>query len=113
MAYYKCNGGGSSDVYYLGAGTSFDIKSKFPNDYQKFTVDNFIIGISYATGTSGSYEQWGRDDVNAYPSKSYDATTGVFSIGGTYARYNPSAGGYVMCTIYPTAYLIMGKLKSI
>lgn len=24
-------------VYFLGAGTSFNIKSKFPNDYKKFT----------------------------------------------------------------------------
>lgn len=33
-------------MFYLGTGTSFDIKSKSPDNYQQFTADNFIVGLT-------------------------------------------------------------------
>ena len=76
-------------VYYLGTGTSFDIKSKFPDSYQNFTVDNFIAGgLSGNVVAAKSY----TDGISGVPvarangfsiSKSYNAQTGVLEISGS------------------------------
>lgn len=88
-----------SNVYYLGTGTSFDIRSKFPNDYSRLTANNFLCvakNISVSANGKGGYEihggSYASDDHIQYTSgsktsnvsKSY--SNGVLTIGG----YNTS-----------------------
>lgn len=69
---------------YLGTGTSFDIKSKYPNEYRSFTADNFICeatgNVSYGGGHGdangpGTVNTSGRMTAN----KSYNASSGVLT----------------------------------
>lgn len=39
--------------YYVGEGTSFDIKTMFPNMWDKLTVDNFLTGYGTCTYSNG------------------------------------------------------------
>ena len=69
---------------YLGTGTSFNIKSKYPNEYGSFTADNFICeatgNVSYGGGHGnasgpGTVNTSGRATAN----KSYNASSGVLT----------------------------------
>lgn len=67
----------TTEVYYLGVGTSFNLKSKFPNDYMNFTVNNFVVEpYTTSAGYSGWGEigksggGWGRVDVSGTASAS-------------------------------------------
>jgi len=73
---------------YLGLGTTFDIKSIFPNDYQRFTVNNFIAKNWYYNngGQQGyivhsSAHVQGRWSGSATTSliKTYNASTGILN----------------------------------
>ncbi len=78
----------SSNIYYLGEGTTFDVSSI--NGYQKFTVDNFLVDCgSYSI--SGSVTIVGRSSSNSTKlTKSYDAQKGILTIGN--ASLTTSAG---------------------
>lgn len=52
----------STGVYYLGEGTAFNLKKLFPNDYQNFTADNFIVQpVSIDVSTTGIHSESGED----------------------------------------------------
>lgn len=82
--------GNGTEVYYLGQGTSFDVKSKLPYDYDKLTINNFIIqpnNIYYNTGRKSAYPE-GRNP-HAY------IDGGTFSLSGSVTlnkSYNSSNG---------------------
>ena len=119
----------SSGIYYIGTGTNFDLKSKFPDDYSKFTIDNFIVVPTVNAGTSGNQGQYtGGYGQTYYASntklsltKTY--TNGVISISASlkitasatsrsydvdYPRskdYSPS----ISCAVY----LVVGEIKNL
>ena len=69
---------------YLGTGTSFDIKSKYPNEYGSFTADNFICEATGNVGYGGGHgNASGPGTVNtsgrATATKSYNASNGVLT----------------------------------
>ena len=111
-------------VYYLGTGTSFDIKSKFPNSYQNFTVDNFIAGgLSGNVVAAKSY----TDGISGVPvarangfsiSKSYNAQTGVLEISGNTQQirqgYDKAVNityGNAAQTIQTSCWLVIGEIQ--
>lgn len=68
--------------YYLGQGTSFNIKSLYPTQYMNFTVDNFIVDDgTYSVSCSATYG--GSASTSGKLTKSYNKSTGVFTVGGT------------------------------
>lgn len=112
----------TTEVYYLGQGTSFNLKSKFPNDYMKFDVNNFLV-VATNGGASASHSNVGYDS----PAKSV-SSSGSFSISksysngvlNAYASINTSAN--VICggpalgcsggnTASVMAYLVIGEIK--
>lgn len=118
-------------VYYLGTGTSFNIKNLFPDDYTSLTSDNFIIGVTNkpegggagagGDGYSGSVATGGSSSFTL--SKSYSASTGVLEISGT-EYYNWASLGYTMVgknannaqstnplQVTPFAYLVIGNIS--
>lgn len=110
------------NVYCLGTGTSFDIKSKFPNAYQKFTKNNFLVTISNACfeGRIAGVSD-GRDiigDQKGGISINYDNTTGMLAISPdrwyTNATRTSDGGwhGYDNIYFHPVyeAYLIYGSI---
>ena len=121
----KLDGGGGAHIYYLGTGTSFNIKSRFPNIYSTLTANNFIIGTNGAPSASTSYYS---DNVyhatsSAYTgfglSKSYNSSTGILSIGGnsytlrtcidSSATYCNDARTTGSATVF--AYLVVGTIE--
>ncbi len=111
-------------VYYLGTGTSFDIKSKFPDSYQNFTVDNFIAGgLSGNVVAAKSY----TDGISGVPvarangfsiSKSYNAQTGVLEISGNTQQirqgYDKAVNityGNAAQTIQTSCWLVIGEIQ--
>ena len=111
-------------VYYLGTGTSFDIKSKFPDSYQNFTVDNFIVGgLSGNVVAAKSY----TDGVSGVPvaradgfsiSKSYNTQTGVLEISGNKQQvrqgYDKAVNityGNAAQTIQTSCWLVIGEIQ--
>lgn len=80
----------------LGSGTNFNVSGY--SGYNKFTVDNFMVD---ATAVSCAAQYWWYNTnltqgANASGSsgiaKSYNSTTGVFSVGGTSASCSGSMG---------------------
>ena len=73
--------GANMAVTYLGTSTSFDIKTLYPEDYAKLTVDNFITEIQSVSLYAGKGGLSGDEirSVNNNFSKNYDATKGVYS----------------------------------
>ena len=77
-------------LVYLGLGTSFNVRTYFPNSYMNLTVDNFIVkGISHWNGGGSTglvcnevRNYAGRFDANDRLSftKSYNPSTGVLTI---------------------------------
>ena len=52
-------------VYYLGTGTSFDIKTLLPTvDYAKLTSDNFIVGCNTSSSTPRDNKRPGNADLS-------------------------------------------------
>lgn len=105
----------ASEPIYLGNGTSFNIGSLVPNvDYTKLTSDNFIVGVSALASSSytGSSKSYSGSILDGFTlTKSYNASTGILSLSGTYARASAKGndgGRYCTCTGYCTcfAYLI-------
>ena len=86
----------SGNIYYLGEGTSFDLKTIIPSvDYTKLTADNFIVEAqSKASTTIGGFTSGGpsSDFIQGSTTlnKSYNASTGVLS-----AHYNVYAIGHL------------------
>ena len=103
-----------SNVYYLGVGTSFNIKSKLPNDYAKLTVNNFIVGCNSASVNlfvAGNYAAHGGG-TNAWVSKNYTASTGILTVSNLYAKYEYGSASATMngsCF----AYLVVGDITNI
>lgn len=89
--------------------TTYNIKSLYPNDYQRFTDNNFLI-LMNSTGDVGV--QTGRNEWfsgQSYIGKSYNASTGILSV-SAYA-YSQDSGSR---TNYGgTVYLFKGTPKSI
>lgn len=121
------SGTNKSAIYYLGTGTSFDIKTLFPDvDYNSFTVDNFIIGTSSVPTTRSSwYGNWsnfpyGTGSFNGLNlEKTY--TDGVLSISGTsfVVQNCLSSKTNIFCadasatgTVTPYAYLVIGQIEN-
>lgn len=121
-----------SSVYYLGTGTSFDIKTKFPDDYANLTADNFIVkkantsDISGSSGAPAWSPDWkcngGGGDSIVSMSQSYNASTGIFNCSmtlkaRTYLILNqdggPRYGGYISTNIPVSVYLVLGEIKNI
>lgn len=110
-------------VYYLGTGTSFNVSSRFPNDYQKFTSANFIVGLTSVPYTEGQHIRDTGEYVCGFASglnlsKSYNAINGLLTIGG-YAQSvgmkhyenNGQVGGYGSQSGTVFAYLVTGKIN--
>ena len=111
-------------VYYLGTGTSFDIKSSFPNEYTNLTADNFIVETSsMSTGrqSAGSVNFYGSNGYfnssGGTISKSY--TDGVLQVSLSGLRVSASAdgGSGSISTTYnfnsPKVYLVIGNIGTI
>ena len=106
---------GSTDVYYLGTGTSFDIKTLFPNDYQNFTVDNFIIEPTKVTTAlvawNSTVQPTNTKNVNI--NKTYNQSTGTFTISNTGVAISigdaASSGGINDIKVY----LVLGSIENI
>lgn len=106
-------------MYYLGTGTSFDVRSRFPGDYQKFTTENFIV----CTPNSVSIEFKGGDrggtiTRNCSLTYTYSYSNGVLSIGGGgyWGGVNCDDGNGLTtwCTASTSgyrAYLVTGSIK--
>lgn len=113
----------TTEVYYLGEGTMFDIRSKFPKNYQKFTIDNFIVSCNYS-GSSAMYD--GTENFSKSsnvkippiaPTKSY--LNGILTIGNTSGQWwfnnfsdNHKFGGMVNA-VNIKVYLLIGEIKNI
>ena len=115
-------------VCYLGTGTSFDIKSIFPDNYTSLTEDNFIIGVQRkdaggnagdgGTGHSGSVAAGGSTAFEL--SKSYNPSTGTLTISGNIYYNWANLGGTMcvpvgsgtrqQCSVTPFAYLVIGNI---
>ena len=88
-------------IHDLGVGTSFNIKSMFPDLYMWATEDNFILCAESAgyveTNSQPGYSVDAHGIANGFTlTKSYDPSTGILTIGGAsqgvYLRAN--WGGY-------------------
>ncbi len=123
-SFWQINSNLASGVYYLGTGTSFDIKSKFPDSYQNFTVDNFIVGgLSGNVVAAKSY----TDGISGIPvarangfsiSKSYDAQTGILTVSGNTQQirqgYDKAVNityGNAAQTIQTSCWLVIGEIQ--
>ena len=101
-------------VYYLGIGTSFNIKTLFPNNYTTLTTNNFIVnpssGASFKDVSVGDL----RDVTTTINySASYDASSGIFNCSGN-IEHNIlySSGGIVNYGNLPLAvYLSLSPIK--
>lgn len=118
-----------NNVIYLGEGTSFDIKAKYPALYSKLTVDNFIVESTTASASGQSGGTVGKSgggfarprcsySATTTLAKQYNATTGALtcsvnvgvsgSIGGCEGdEFNNGGNGSGKCKVY----LIIGNIK--
>ena len=104
----------TTNVYYLGTGTSFNIKTKFPNDYANLTADNFIIQPSTLTASiyvSGGYAAH-MSGSSATITKSYNKSTGAFSISNTSKRYSYESAYADASVSNFKVYLVLGSIPS-
>lgn len=104
---------GNTNVYYIGDGTSFDIKTKFPDiDYTQLTKDNFIVELNDSYDyherqrSPDDYYWWGK---KIYLNKSYNASTGVLSAFVYAAAYKDSSLVYAH-NHKVKAYLVLGEI---
>ncbi len=80
-------GTGKYTLVELGTGTSFDVKSIYPN-YANLTASNFIcqvvsISVSGSATDNDAHNSSYNGGFSVTPSLSYNASTGVVTIGGT------------------------------
>ena len=117
----------TSKIYYLGTGTSFDVKSKLPDKYQQLSNDNFIVGTVSAPA---KYAQYRAGNNHIYTSggfkgftlnKSYDSGTGKLTVSGNSytawtfiddffsdgSRTDATANG----SVTPYAYVVVGNIQ--
>lgn len=80
---------------YLGLGTTFDIKSIFPNDYQNMTVNNFIARNWY-------YSNGGQQGYITHSSAHVQGTWSGSATTSLIKSYNPSTG--ILTFYYNSAY---------
>ena len=114
----------TTNVYYLGTGTSFNIKTKFPNDYQRFTNSNFIVKFvkTNATNWTGMRNKGDRGDTSSNTSPdtnvsvSYNSSTGALTVSGTQVtstHYNSWDNQYYYINHTVGVYLVDGSIKSV
>lgn len=87
----------------MGEGTSFDVSS-YP-DYEKFTSDNFIIGIVSAKTTQNAtdFDAYnGNRGVSLIPKLEYDSSTGIVNVTGTTSTGNFKVASSTGCLINGT-----------
>ena len=77
-------------LVYLGLGTSFDVKTRFPDRYQSMTADNFVVqtirhwngnGRSFGlicNNSRSSVGSWSGYNVESFV-KTYDASNGILT----------------------------------
>ena len=104
--------GGSGKIYYLGQGTSFDIKSLLPQKYADLTAENFLvamksISIAADSGNSNSASTT-SDFVKTYKD-------GVLTIKNTYTAYRKTGEAYyeymnATATLTCEVYLVIGDV---
>lgn len=102
---------------YLGTGTSFNVRSKFPNEYGSFTADNFICEASGEISYGGGHgDANGPGTVNTSGkmtvTKSYNSSNGVLTayITGSawsYIEHGRTPGGSGNLSV--SAYLVRAK----
>lgn len=104
---------GNTNVYYIGDGTSFNIKTKFPDiDYTKLTANNFIVELNDSYDyherqrSPDDYYWWGK---KIFLGKSYNASTGVLSAYVYAAAYKDSSLVYAH-NHKVKAYLVLGEI---
>ena len=114
-----------SNVYYLGQGTSFDVKSLLPNiDYTKLTIDNFIVEIvSMPSAAAGvvlysAGGNWGGAVAGGFnTSKTYNTDTGILTISAkqtiTRTCNNSDLQTFATQTAVTNVYLVGGEIKSL
>ena len=105
---YKLNGGDISGeskiVKYIGQGTSFDIKSLYPDAYKNFTSNNFICEpVNFSWGGGSNFTGVGQPLKDLIGSvgytKNYNNTNGILSVytSGTASvnaqTYSPATSG--------------------
>ena len=111
--------GGDNNVYYLGTGTSFDLKLlQQVVDYTQLTADNFIVGASSKPSASGSWDgkgTWTASNGATTITKSYDPDTGILTIGGYSYSSSLSCSGWgalwsQSSNLTCFAYLVTGEI---
>lgn len=122
----KIDNMGGTKIYYLGTGTSFNIKTKLPDiDYTQLNANNFIIGASSSSNTTGTRKtyqthQYISGKTTGFNlSKSYNATTGVLTVSGNVTTSTVcNDDSYIYCTDMTMqstatvfAYLIIGDIQ--
>lgn len=84
--------------YYLGEGTSFNVKDYFPTKYKSFTEDNFVVGAKGLSASGGGGCPY-RNDISMSVSGggnisyTYDSSTGDLKITGISASASVNHGG--------------------
>lgn len=114
----------STQVYYLGTGTSFNIKTKCTEngiDYTKLTSNNFIVCLNtYSVNDnvwikSGGVITAGSKSNSGNPNKAYNATDGTLTV--SVPSISANACSYYDCASTATAsiafsvYLVSGTIK--
>ena len=103
-------------IYCLGSGSSFNLKSLFPNDYAKLTTNNFIVvpnnGSSFIDVQMGDLR---RVDSTINYSASYNAATGIFSCSGNIQHMvmTSSNQNYTSSSIGLTVYVSLNPIRLI
>lgn len=77
-----------SKLISLGAGTSFNIRTLYPNLYQSLTVDNFAM-ITINNASDSARSSGSRVSASVTFTKSYNSSTGVFTFSCD-ASYTPT-----------------------
>ncbi len=91
-----------SNIAFLGSGSSFNVSSY--SNYGTYTADNFIVSIN-SLNISGHHDNnvsEGSDGSKGSTiTKSYNASTGVFTVGGTstsFTNYTQYGGNTLSCS---------------
>lgn len=102
-----------SKVYYLGSGTSFNVKALFPDEYMNFTPDNFIFTVTALYASSSNNKGLDRGGYTAGASSTPIITynNGIATINNISCSGN---SGLMSCSASMTCelYLIAGGISS-